>query len=135
MNPVDLVLAIVSGLDPSTDAGSKAHVKLPDLRGVFLRGLNNFALGSNPRGDGLQDPEGPRQAGGFQMDVFKSHQHSYGTTISGFAKGSDGFGAIVRSDNNWQGYKNDNPILHTEDEGGSETRPKNAAVFYYIRVH
>lgn len=43
-----------------------------DLRGVFLRGINDF--GSGERSDAFADPEA-RVAGSFQAQSFKEHTH------------------------------------------------------------
>lgn len=46
--------------------------RLPDLRGVFLRGINSG------RSDSKQDPEGDKRvAGSYQSDQFRNHDHSY----------------------------------------------------------
>lgn len=46
----------------------------PDLRGMFLRGLNS------DRNDGKQDPEGgTRSIGDYQADQVKSHNHNNGS--------------------------------------------------------
>lgn len=94
---------------------------IPDLRGMFLRGLN---VG---RSDGNQDPEDGRAAGQRQQDDFKSHAHSYKDVYVG---GNDGE-AKVGAGGNWNRSTNEK---ETSAAGGSETRPKNVAVFYYIRV-
>ncbi|MBF0548573.1 MAG: hypothetical protein HQM08_29340 [Candidatus Riflebacteria bacterium] len=98
---------------------------VPDLRGVFLRGLNKFDDLKGSRNDGMEDPDGDRVSGSSQQDVFKTHVHK----VEGF--GGD-FGphigtAHVSSDN----VRTTGP----EDSGGGrETRPKNVAVYYYIKV-
>lgn len=45
----------------------------PDLRGMFVRGMNDF--GTGPRLDGSQDPEAGRSLGSFQADANKFHDH------------------------------------------------------------
>jgi hypothetical protein len=48
---------------------------LPDFRGVFLRGLNEFIPGKR-RADEYADPDGAgRSPGELQLDAFKSHSH------------------------------------------------------------
>ena len=44
----------------------------PDLRGMFLRGLNNFGTGT--RSDGKQDLAGSRSLGSYQQDEMQSHK-------------------------------------------------------------
>ncbi|UCF84712.1 MAG: hypothetical protein JSV50_03520, partial [Desulfobacteraceae bacterium] len=93
--------------------------KLPDLRGLFLRGINK------DRTDGREDPEGEREAGSYQEDELQTHNHRIGNTWA---------------DTDTKGYRYymghgafDNFLTHST--GGKKTRPKNAAVFWYIKVN
>ncbi len=98
---------------------------LPDLRGMFLRGLNEFQL-QEPRTDGRQDPDGAnRVAGGFQADQIVSHQHRIDRPINFDSQGGNSGG------NRWFDKQTD----LTNKFGGSETRPKNIAVYYYIKIN
>jgi Phage Tail Collar Domain len=105
---------------------------LPDLRGMFLRGLN---LG---RADGNQDPEA-RSLGSYQWDQYKEHTHPYGDIYFSESAGPSelppvavpqGFGS--------HSHDNDNvglQIARTTDPAGSgarETRPRNVAVAWII---
>lgn len=95
-------------------ATGKANV--PDLRGMFLRGLNEG------RDDGSQDPEGStREAGDFQVDTLKSHSH-----LENLATGNGGCysGGSYGSPNS----------IQTGLTGGAETRPRNCAVYWYVKV-
>ena len=95
----------------------------PDLRGQFIRGLNDF--GTGVRNDGKQDPEN-RSLGSYQSDEFKSHTHSTVQMIG---------------DNNVDGV--DSTTTHSGDHhnearetgatGGNETRPKNIALIYCVK--
>jgi len=126
------------------------EIHVPDLRGQFLRGLNVFVDEmkegpvKGPRADGRQAPSDPkdpakpegekkaaRQAGDWQEEEFKRHNHRILT---------------YNDDFNWGGgehppsfSRNDAPHRNwaytTEPEGGSETRPSNVAVYYYIKVN
>ncbi|MCK5355241.1 MAG: tail fiber protein [Methyloprofundus sp.] len=90
----------------------------PDLRGMFLRGLNDGRM------DGRQDPNGSsRLLGSYQEDKFSLHSHSYvkRTGIDGHQAGP---------------YHNIAHGLETKDTdsvGGDETRPKNIAVRFIIK--
>jgi hypothetical protein len=90
--------------------------KVPDLRGAFLRGLNAG------RTDGREDPEGTdRAAGSYQADTLKSHSH-----LENLASGNGG----VHSGGSY-GVINQ---VQTGKTGGLETRPRNVAVYWYIKI-
>ncbi len=94
--------------------------KLPDLRGMFIRGLNAG------RNDGKQDPAGnDRVVGDYQADAFQAHTHA------------------IRVDGIWhRSFQGENGSPKTGYEasgltgatGGPETRAKNIALYYYIKV-
>ena len=99
----------------------------PDLRGMFLRGLNAG------RSDGKQDPEGgSRFVGNYQADQFNLHNHADGS-----------YNRILKIDGNFTGATHDYSatepnLIHSgtlQNSGGTETRPKNIAVNYYIRIN
>lgn len=102
--------------------------KLPDLRGLFLRGA-----GQN--GDPAYRYEGDaaRAFGQLQQDEFKSHAHGFddytfseNDGVPGKAWGSSGKSDIDNSPGS--------PFKHdTAGSGGGETRPKNAAVNWIIK--
>jgi hypothetical protein len=99
---------------------------LPDLRGMFLRGLNSFDIGK-VRDDGKEDPDGKdRSAASFQIDMLQEHNHKVSSKTAD--TGQKGRKLPYRNgglDGDWQ----------TENYGGSETRPKNVAVYYYIKIN
>ena len=92
--------------------------KVPDLRGMFLRGLN---VG---RSDGLQDPDSHRLTGSVQTDELKAHTHELGFGRHGLASGK-GNGNLET------GF----PQVSTGATGDVETRPRNIAVHYYIKIN
>lgn len=88
--------------------------KLPDLRGVFLRGLDS--------GRGL-DPG--RALGTYQVDEFAEHSHTYLLHQNGSEQGA-GIGSYF-------GLVRDRMTLDSGNAGGTETRPKNIAVLPCIK--
>ncbi|WP_445710623.1 hypothetical protein [Flavobacterium sp.] len=104
----------------------------PDLRGIFLRGLNQFdPFYTNQVSEQQKDVDGQnRVAGDFQKDIFESHFHTtekltLGHRNHGYPRSED------LNPGNWAGYLQ----LKTDSKGGSETRPKNVTVYYYIRIN
>lgn len=114
-----------------TDLANFVDIKnVPDARGVFIRGMNL------QRDAEEGDPEGNRSPGSLQMDSFQGHGHVHEQSGGGeFAPGT------------FQGvYGNDkylsNRILEPSSikrfgtaRFGSETRPKNIALYVYIKVN
>jgi microcystin-dependent protein len=86
---------------------------LPDFRGEFLRGLDN--------GRGIDIG---RQFGSFQADEFRSHTHGY-SKIDIIGNGE--------RDNNTQAGETYIPT-QTDAAGGVETRPRNIALNFIIKV-
>lgn len=115
---------------------------IPDLRGQFLRGLNEG------RSDGNEDPDGAsRSVGDIQNDSMQGHNHEYNYTIMNYASGSSATIAAPRS--NWNSstlmsyqYKDNSLIVDDPTSDGtngtprvsSETRPKNTSVYWYIKI-
>jgi microcystin-dependent protein len=122
------------------------NFKLPDLRGMFLRGTNEN------REDGWKDPES-RPVGSFQEDAFGDHNHT--ATIAN--AGAHTHAIVVRPHvtedvkNPFASSRGTNvaqvpeKYQHTDSNGdhshsatigstgGDETRPNNAAVVYIIK--
>ena len=86
---------------------------LPDLRGEFIRGLDN--------GRGV---DAGRVLGSSQSDEFRSHGHATGVSTYGVASGS---GAQVADNGGASKYYN------SLVNGGAETRPRNIAMNYIIK--
>jgi hypothetical protein len=101
--------------------------QVPDLRGMFLRGLN-YSEDGMVRADGKEDPDGSdREAGGYQADAFKSHKHK----LSEYRVGAEDAGLRVAV----LDPSSKKAESHTMLEGSLETRPKNIALFYYVRIN
>ncbi len=109
-------------LDTFKDANGIA--KLPDARGNFLRSMNVNGQGT--------DPDKARKVGSYQADALKNHKHPLQNVIYKH-------GRSFRGDN-----AKDHALKHaygsvwaseTKITGnGDESRPKNIAVYCYVKV-
>jgi microcystin-dependent protein len=105
---------------------------VPDLRGIFIRGVDKTSLGSTGRDPNAASrvPSGPggvsgNQVGSYQSDAFKAHNHGYhGTAVAGTQILSH-----YAPEGVFAAY-----AFRTETVGGSETRPKNIAMLYLIKT-
>lgn len=108
--------------------------KLPDMRGVFLRGVNVFdpvielnpSSSVKPVDESQKNPDNPK-AGVFQKDEFKKHSH--GTAGHYQEYSLEGPHSLFRLMEGTGGHETD--VAGTS----TETRPKNVSVFYYIRIN
>jgi len=114
---------------------------LPDLRGLFLRGVNgartNFTnVGTTPvdpdvfsRTSGLTGGNSGNTVGSLQADELFSHTHLQRTDRLGYnnASGAFKYSANLSS----TPFENMSGML--QNTGGNETRPKNAYVNYIIK--
>jgi microcystin-dependent protein len=89
---------------------------LPDLRGYFVRGVG-VAGQNGANGDGTVSGA----FGAKQEDDFKAHTHTVNNIVlvSGVGAGS---GQVGRS------------VANSGSTGGTETRPKNIAMLYCIKI-
>jgi hypothetical protein len=104
--------------------------RVPDLRGVFLRGVNGGIS------DGFADPNTDARVsrytggnigntvGSYQADQFKSHSHTYKNTLMIIGNGG------YHGGGSYGGASQNPPVNNT---GGDETRPMNAYVNYIIK--
>lgn len=106
----------------------RGRVTAPDLRGVFVRGLNRFDGVMGERHEDEGDPNGAgRTPGSWQPDGLKGHSHplvaargSRHEAISSRKSGRRGKAGVV---------------VESGPYGGAETRPRNTAVYYYVRIN
>ena len=116
--------------------------KAPDLRGVFLRGLNQFDeyehdYTESPVPPEREDPEGLREAGHFQEGNVGAHSHaSRGGGAHGKTCVHHGYGR-GKSCGLWHDgdHTQANKGGKTLNNPGGETRPKNVAVHYYMKIN
>ncbi len=123
--------------DSSGAGNGVSTFRLPDLRGMFLRGV------TGARNDGWQDPADGRlspQSGGayagigsYQSDSFRSHRHpAYEAGAAGVIKSVNETLLSGRPGAPWStGQVTENSM--TLNEGGPETRPRNVGVNYIIK--
>ncbi|MBV5315259.1 MAG: tail fiber protein [Prolixibacteraceae bacterium] len=128
--------------------------KVPDLRGTFLRGVNNG------RTDGFNDPDAANRVavnsgntgdkvGSFEGDAYKSHNHTgtnstdgahthtY-TNYTGWAEAGGSYwqNIVTRSSSEAANTSSSGNHSHTvtiNNAGGNETRPVNAGVNFIIK--
>lgn len=107
--------------------GAYSGGKAPDLRGLFLRAVND--MGAYTASVPTPNPKhlNPEQklAGQFQDYEVGEHKHGLITDNDSGAGGGPHF----KSDN--QGRKRTN---YTDNHEGKESRPKNISVYYYIKI-
>ena len=113
----------------------------PDLRGLFLRGLNAFDpyYTVPPQNPSQLNPD-EKPSGVYQKDAIANHSHNISSSTNvlrfvegGNLKGGDG-AAFMNAINNPN--KGGGALLTTDnDGGGNETRPKHVTVYYYIRIN
>lgn len=99
---------------------------LPDLRGVFIRGIDS--------GRGLDDG---RSFGSYQLDLFKSHTHTdaghkHNILNTGNNANGGGAGWLVNPQID-TGLQTLTGYADIQATGGSETRPKNVALLACIK--
>ena len=113
---------------------------------IFDNKLNKIGDEFAVRNDGNQDHDGEnRIAGDFQGDTFKSHKHNiqvgaYGIVYATQTVVSSGDNAVYSYYRYGRGDTHSKPTDEDtakaiETNGGSETRPKNSAVYFYIKIN
>ncbi|MFA7380938.1 MAG: hypothetical protein WC150_10765 [Bacteroidia bacterium] len=100
---------------------------LPDARGMFIRGLNvldnNYTAELPIEREILEDN---RTVGQYQTDEFKRHNHSSNAISVSGQTFEEGHGN--------PNYGGANAFINFEGNV-NETRPKNIALYYYIRIN
>ena len=118
--PVNGVVAFYSAACPTGWKAADGTNSTPDLRGQFIRGINDFGSAAGARTDGNEDPDGLRVLGNLQQDEFEQHTHIQ--SRPGLVNGAWGTAERV---NEQAGI--------TGSTGGSETRPRNVALIYCVK--
>ena len=104
---------------------------------VRVRGLNTFERGNAQSDPDKKDPEDQRTAGSFQKDAFQGHHHRF--RFEEHAEKGSGMATV-----NFLGYgdENDRAVTIPIADGSNgaprtsnETRPKNVALYFYIKIN
>ena len=98
---------------------------LPDARGTFLRVMNQ----NREKGG---DIDTKRLIGSYQSDSFSQHSHevSYQTgTKHAHKDGGSYFQGL------WQAHNAGSGSTNTSIKGAAETKPRNIAVYAYIKIN
>ncbi len=99
-----------------------------DLRGVFLRGLNRFDEAMGQRHETEGDPNGAGRAPGtWQPDGLRAHGHP---VPAARGRGAGGISSRRSGPPGTRGLTVESGVF-----GGAETRPRNVAVYYYVRIN
>jgi hypothetical protein len=113
--------------------GKEGITELPDARGVFLRGMHE------KRDDGKGDSDISRYVGSFQEDAIKKHSHNLSNEIGYFGGwgGSNLFSGGTPGNPMSIGNDGKTPVSvldYGRNLNAEETRPKNIAIYIYIKI-
>jgi microcystin-dependent protein len=132
----------------SDDTSAATDFNLPDLRGLFLRGVSGQRTDRDPnRGDTERLPNHPggnsgNRVGSVQGDAVGSHNHEINDpghthTFTIFDNGHSGNGNPGQDfprNGRQSGTDRNTTGITIRNSGGAETRSKNAYVNYIIRA-
>lgn len=90
---------------------------VPDLRGLFIRGVDN--------GRGV---DAGRQLRSYQEDELKSHFHNLGDNSANHKAGTTKKNGLEINPSTARKF-----VMNSDPTGGVETRPKNLALHYIIK--
>lgn len=106
----------------------------PDLRGKFLRGLNVIYSVGQPlpfEPQAFGDHQDNRAVMNIQLDEVGPHTHD-AQSSGGFAFNTSGMG--IKADDGPQ-VQFGTPVITIKTSDGIETRPRNVAIYYYIKIN
>ena len=142
-------LLVSTALSPHLSERGEHGLTIPDARGRFLRMANNNVCARSQGPDNTNeclathDPEGDRLPGSYQGDALTSHEHDYSDVFytehpqfrPGNAHAVDPPGNVGSSGTDWDQPRGGYGMARTTaPHGQRETRPKNIAVNYYIKI-
>ena len=100
---------------------------VPDLRGLFLRGLNA------ERADGKEGPDASMRIGGdYQQDMVGKHGHPLSPRIAILGERA-AYGGLKESAVGADAANG--TAVSAGDSPGVETRPRNSGVYWYMRIN
>ena len=139
--------ALWAAIGTSWGAGDGSTTfNIPDLRGLFLRGVDHsqWVPDENPPRDPNRNSHTAQQTGGnsgnsvgsVQPDEFMSHKHEWTGTDNYSGGGGSVYAGFAYDNGRYDigsQLPTDNPRFAILNNGGSESRPKNAYVNYIIK--
>ncbi|WP_312991394.1 hypothetical protein [Chryseobacterium flavum] len=120
----------------SSTYGKYSGGKVPDLRGVFLRGVNDFSVlfpSTKTVSVSQKNPE-EKLAGEFQSDSVGKHSHGW-TGLSGSGNPKESEDRVSGDPSGRTNAYPVEPVKNYTENPGLETRPKNISVYYYIKIN
>lgn len=115
------------GIPFDTTITSVSSAKVPDARGLVLRGKNNG------RSDGDQDPAGDLSLGTFESDTFASHNHVVGQFQLNMTTNTGTNSEFVMA--NGTNPSSVPANFTTTSSGSTETRVKAIVINHFIRIN
>lgn len=132
-------------IDPQHDLRRLFNwTNVPDARGVFIRGMN--AGRDKASGDTGADAQNNRGIASYQSDTFSEHYHHLSNGDVGTLRGSDIYASAIGQwtvtpmvNANFEyvqhGTRNPPTLFRSSTVGAAENRPRNIALYFYIKVH
>jgi hypothetical protein len=127
---VDPLIQEAAGEFPTGNYGPR----LPDARGVFLRGMNENLKKKEYEERGNPDP---KNLGEYQLDENKKHSHSFSKPPGDNYKipfRAAGMGIRANNGDEQVQWLTFNESLKIDSSGGSESRPRNISLYIYVKV-
>jgi len=112
---------------------------VPDYRGVFMRCQNQIDPKQASVVAPIQaDPDNSRDRSVIQADALRSHSHPASGRITGNITGSNNTHDCSSGGDKYNSdptFPDRNVAVTVYPSGDVETRPKNASVFFYIKIN